>query len=115
MIARPRATSSRTNSGVISASAFAPKAAAPNAWPGCWRPIIAASFAPFGPLAFRFSRYSARRWFSRIAIFHLRRDDALTRVVHLRDVLARLRAARIAVQAGKRRSAVAGSAARSRP
>jgi hypothetical protein len=68
MIARPRATSSRTNSGVISVGALAPNAAAPNACPGCWRPIIAASFAPFGPLAFRLSMYSARRWFSRIAM-----------------------------------------------
>ncbi|MDR8774457.1 hypothetical protein FEP92_04872 [Burkholderia multivorans] len=68
MIARPRATSSRTNSGVISLGALPPNAAAPNACPGCWRPIIAASFAPFGPLAFRLSRYSARRWFSRIAM-----------------------------------------------
>ncbi|KGD50920.1 hypothetical protein DP43_4898 [Burkholderia pseudomallei] len=34
-------------------------------------------------------------------VFHFRRDDALARVVHLRDVLARLRAARMTVQAGK--------------
>ena len=53
MIARPRATSSRTNSGVIVAGIDAPKL-----WPGCWRRTgsgIAASIA-------------ARRWFSRIAM-----------------------------------------------
>ncbi|SPV09075.1 Uncharacterised protein [Burkholderia cenocepacia] len=32
-------------------------------------------------------------------VFHFRRDDALARIVHLRDVLAGLRAARVAVQA----------------
>ena len=32
-------------------------------------------------------------------VFHLRRDDALARVVHLRDVLARDRAAWRAMQA----------------
>ena len=49
MMARPRATSSRTNSGVI---AFG--IAAPNACPGCCRR--------------RRSERASRRWFSRIAM-----------------------------------------------
>jgi hypothetical protein len=51
MMARPRAISSRTNSGVISFCRLAPKFC-----PGCWRAISAASFAPIGPEAFSDSR-----------------------------------------------------------
>ena len=49
MIARPRATSSRTNSGVISFGRFAPKF-----MPGCWR--------------FSISENCSARWFSRMAM-----------------------------------------------
>ncbi|CFP64772.1 Uncharacterised protein [Bordetella pertussis] len=51
MMARPRATSSRTNSGVM-----ADGRAAPNDWPGCWRSRRLASFSPSGPLARSVSR-----------------------------------------------------------
>ena len=70
MIARPRATSSRTNCGVISSDPLE-NAAAPNDWPRCWRPMSSASFAPLGPLARRLSRYSLRRTFSRIAMYSI--------------------------------------------
>jgi hypothetical protein len=53
MMARPRATSARTNSGVTAAGIAAPKDS-----PRCWRPMSSASFAPFGPDARRPSRYS---------------------------------------------------------
>jgi hypothetical protein len=46
MMARPRAISLRTNSGVISSGMLAPKF-----WPGCWRPSRAAIFSPIGPVA----------------------------------------------------------------
>jgi len=62
MMARPRATSERTNSGVIASGIAAPKA-----WPMCWRPSSLASRSPCGPLARRASRYSWRRRFSRRA------------------------------------------------
>jgi hypothetical protein len=62
MIARPRATSSRTNCGVTSGGIEAPKDS-----PRCWRPRSSASFAPFGPEARSCWRYSRRRRFSRIA------------------------------------------------
>ena len=77
MMARPRATSSRTNSGVIASGIAAPKDS-----PGCWRRI---SIAP-----------ACRAQLSVLALqvladrdeLHLRRDDAAARVVHLRDVRA---------------------------
>ena len=62
MMARPRATSSRTNSGVTSRGIAAPKD-----WPGCWRPRSSAIRAPVGPAALSPSRYSRRRPFSRMA------------------------------------------------
>src|SRR5437763_285085 len=57
MIARPRATSSRTNSGVMTAGM-----AAPNDWPGCWA-IPPPQARP--PAA---SRANSRSWFSRTAM-----------------------------------------------
>src|SRR5574343_1914473 len=45
MMARPRAISERTNSGVISAGMLAPKF-----WPGCWRVSKAAIFSPVLPV-----------------------------------------------------------------
>src|SRR5207344_706664 len=66
MIARPRATSSRTNAGVISGGM-----AAPNDWPRCCRPISSAIFTPVGPAARNDSRYSFRRTFSRIAMYSI--------------------------------------------
>ena len=70
MIARPRATSSRTNSGVMTCGSCAP-----NDWPAmlaqhCRR-------LPVEPLVL------ADR-----DELHLRRDDAAPRVMHLRDVRA---------------------------
>ena len=50
MIARPRATSSRTNSGVMNSGIAAPKP-----WPGCWRVTIAGSVASIRSRC-RFSR-----------------------------------------------------------
>lgn len=44
MMARPRATSERTNSGVISAGMLAPK----KCWPLCWRVSSLAIFWPAG-------------------------------------------------------------------
>ena len=44
MIARPRATSLRTNSGVIASGMLAPYD-----WPGCWRVRSLAIFSPVGP------------------------------------------------------------------
>ena len=85
MIARPRATSSRTNSGVMTSGIAAPKL-----WPGC----CARARSPG----------SARQHLLALQVLadrdelHLRRDDAAARVVHLRDVGARLRAARLALQ-----------------
>ena len=62
MMARPRATSLRTNSGVISAGRLAPKAC-----PGCWRSIMSAMRWPLGPLRRRLSMYCWRFRFSRMA------------------------------------------------
>ena len=66
MMARPRATSSRTNSGVISSGIEAPKFC-----PRCWRPIISAMRWPVGPDVFRDSMYSRRHRFSRIAMYSI--------------------------------------------
>ncbi|MCY1200329.1 hypothetical protein D9M72_117580 [compost metagenome] len=62
MMARPRAISSRTNSGVMEAGMAAPKD-----WPGCWRSRRLTIFSPSGPLARSVSRYCSRRRFSRMA------------------------------------------------
>ena len=94
MMARPRATSSRTNSGVISAGM-----AAPNDSPGCWRHQQLEHL-----LAGLAGRLQALEVLLALQVLadgdelHLRRDDAPARVVHLRDVPAGLRAARLAVQ-----------------
>ena len=69
MIARPRATSSRTNSGVISADALENRRAERLA------AMLPADqlghFAPVGPAARNASRYSLRRTFSRIAMYSI--------------------------------------------
>jgi len=57
IIARPRATSSRTNSGVITAGMLAP-----HDWPGCW---VTPPPCPFREAS---SRATSRDWFSRIAM-----------------------------------------------
>jgi hypothetical protein len=83
MMARPRATSSRTNSGVISAGMLAPKLL-PG---GACRCRLVASMQ-LGALVLADGD-----------VLHLRRDDPLARVVHLRDVAPGLGAQRLAVQA----------------
>ncbi len=60
MIARPRATSSRTNSGVITEGI-----AAPHDIPGCCATPPPQAFPPAPAIS---SRASSRRWFSRIAM-----------------------------------------------
>ena len=94
MMARPRATSSRTNSGVTSAGIEAPKDS-----PRCWRPMRSASFLPIGPgRAQALEILAAAQVLADGDELHLGRDDAAARVVHLRDVGARPRAARRALQ-----------------
>ncbi|CAM5360394.1 hypothetical protein TMEC54S_04214 [Thauera mechernichensis] len=66
MMARPRATSSRTNSGVITGGRLAPKF-----WPGCWRSIMSAIFWPLGPVARSEAMYCSRFRFSRMAMYSI--------------------------------------------
>ena len=78
MIARPRATSSRTNSGVITEGMLAP-----HDWPGCW---VTPPPCPFREAS---SRATSRRLvFPDRNELHLRRDDALSGVVDLGHVHA---------------------------
>ena len=97
MIARPRATSSRTNSGVTNSGIEAPKD-----WPRCWwsKESLDASVRARRP------RSSCRdpraaQVFANGDEFHFRSDDALTRVVHLRHATPRLCAQRRATQSRK--------------
>ena len=67
MMARPRATSSRTNSGVITRGMAAPKLC-----PGCWRSIMSAIFWPLRPpLARSEAMYCSRLRFSRMATYSI--------------------------------------------
>ena len=87
MIARPRATSSRTNSGVMIFGMRAPIGLPAQALLA--RGVAQVLGHPFAPAVL------AQR-----DELHLGRDDAAARVVHLRDVGARSRAARRALQRG---------------
>ena len=110
MMARPRATSLRTNSGVISLGMAAPKDS-----PGCCVNSSSSIFSPVLPVAFRLSMYASRsQVLAHRDELHLRRDDSFARVVHLRDVAA-LRARRGLRFRLKRSSASFGSASRSFP
>ena len=84
MIARPRATSSRTNSGVMTAGIAAPKL-----WPG----MLTGHALRKRPRHLLALQVLADR-----DEFHLRRDDAAPRVVHLRDVGSGLRSPRLAME-----------------
>jgi hypothetical protein len=81
MIARPDATSSRTNSGVMLSGRLAPKP-----WPGC-------CFKQFRVAWIGTHLVEALVLADRDEL-HLRRDDAAAGIVHLGDVMAGLRAAR---------------------
>ena len=85
MIARPRATSSRTNSGVIDCRESPRRSSGPRCWRVHDRRQRAQHLVALQVLADRDE-------------LHLGRDDAAARVVHLRDVRARLGAARLALQ-----------------
>ncbi len=61
MMARPRATSSRTNSGVMDFGSLAPKD-----WPGCWAASRCAASRP--PAFAQACASSSRRQFSRSAM-----------------------------------------------
>src|SRR3954465_5790340 len=91
MIARPRATSSRTNSGVISRGMPAPQDC-----PGCWATPPPQARPPHppppGPPAQRPPRQLPPLVLADGDEFHLGGDDPQPRVVHLGDVGPRLRA-----------------------
>jgi hypothetical protein len=97
MIARPRAISSRTNSGVISS--------------GCWRRSCGRRAA--GQQAGGAGLLQLHV-FADGDVFHLGGDDAFARVVHLADVGPGLGAARV-VDVGEAQLGQLGSARRSWP
>ena len=92
MMARPRATSLRTNSGVISRGI-----AAPNERPACWcQRESRGGLAGAAPASLRRLEPGV---FADGDVFHLGRDDSLARVMQLRDDFPRLRAEHGAVAA----------------
>jgi hypothetical protein len=97
MMARPRATSARTNSGVISSGMAGAEVLA-----GMLAAHELGQFLALGTGGAQGGQvFLAAQVLADGDVFHLRGDDALAGVVHLADIHAGFGPARLAVQAGE--------------